>query len=108
MLVKGFLWRPQDICTYQRRIQDFPEMAPTPKVGVLTYYFAFFFAENCMKMKEFGPQGGVPGAPLDPPMLTVQTGNYLLILSGENIAMVIKMLGRIRDGMDPFTLNLIF
>ena len=25
--------------------------------------------ENCMKMKEFGPRGGgVPGAPLDPPM----------------------------------------
>ena len=30
--------------------------APTPKVGVLTY----FLAENCMKMQEFGP----PGAPL--------------------------------------------
>ena len=30
------------------------------------------FAENCMKMKEFGPPGGarVPGAPpLDPPMV---------------------------------------
>ena len=25
--------------------------APIPKVGVLTYYFANFFAENCMKMK---------------------------------------------------------
>ena len=54
-------------------------------------------AENCKKIKEFGPQvGRVPGAPLDPPMLTVQTGNYLLLLSGENIAMVTKMLGRIR------------
>ena len=29
-----------------------------------------FFAENCMKMKEFGPRGRVPGAtPLDPPMV---------------------------------------
>ena len=25
--------------------------------------FFNFFAENCMKMKEFGPPGGVPGAP---------------------------------------------
>ena len=33
------------------------------------YYFSNFFAENCMKMKEFGPPGaGVSGAPLDPPM----------------------------------------
>ena len=29
--------------------------APTPKVGVLAY----FFAENCMKIKEFGPPGRV-------------------------------------------------
>ena len=51
---------------YQWWIQDFPEGgAPTPKVGVLTYYFAIFFAKNCMKMKECGPQGArVPGAPL--------------------------------------------
>ena len=52
----------------QWRIQDFPEGgAPTPKVGL----FFQLFAENCMKMKEFGPPGGarVPGAPpLDPPM----------------------------------------
>ena len=27
---------------------------PTPKVGVLAY----FFVENYMKMKEFGPRGG--------------------------------------------------
>ena len=26
--------------------------------------FFNFFAENCMKMKEFGPPGDVPGAPL--------------------------------------------
>ena len=30
--------------------------------------FFNFFVENCMKMKEFGPRGGVPGAPLNPPM----------------------------------------
>ena len=28
--------------------------APTPKVCVLTYYFAFFFVETGMKTKEFG------------------------------------------------------
>ena len=46
--------------------QDFPGRgggggAPTPKVGVLTY----FLAKNCMKMKEFGP--GVGCASLAPP-----------------------------------------
>ena len=31
--------------------------------------FFNFFAENCMKMKEFEPKGGgVPGASLDPPV----------------------------------------
>ena len=40
------------------------EGEPTPKVGVLTYYFCNFFDENCMKMKEFGPKGGAhfPGS----------------------------------------------
>ena len=42
--------------------------APTPKIAIIFH----IFAENCMKMKEFGPPGG--GArpwrpPLDPPML---------------------------------------
>ena len=34
---------------------------PTPKNAIIFQ----FFAENCMKMKEFGPRGGarVPGAP---------------------------------------------
>ena len=44
-----------------------PGGAPTPKNAIIFQ----FFAENCMKMKEFGPPGGgarVPGAPLDPPM----------------------------------------
>ena len=42
--------------SYQCRIQDFPEgEASTPKVGVITY----FYTENCMKMKEFGPTRGV-------------------------------------------------
>ena len=47
----------------QWRIQDFPQGgAPTPKSAIIFQ----FFAENCMKMKEFGPPGGarVPGAPL--------------------------------------------
>ena len=47
-------------------IQDFLQGgAPTPRLGL----FCKFFAENCMKMKEFGPRGArVNGAPLDPPM----------------------------------------
>ena len=46
----------------QWRIQGFSRGgAPTPKLGL----FCKFFAENCMKMKEFRPPGGrVPGAPL--------------------------------------------
>ena len=46
----------------QWRIQDFPQGgAPTPRSAIIFQ----FFAENCMKMKEFGPPGGarVPGAP---------------------------------------------
>ena len=42
-----------------------PGGGPTPKLGL----FYKFFAENCMKMKEFGPRGGASLAPpLDPPM----------------------------------------
>ena len=52
----------------QWRIQDFPEGgAPIPKLGL----FCNFFAENCMKMKEFGPQGGARPRrqpPLNSPM----------------------------------------
>ena len=33
--------------------------APTPKVGMLTY----FFAENCMKIKEFGAPGSTSMTP---------------------------------------------
>ena len=33
---------------------------PTPKVDVGTYYFA----KNCMKMKEYGPHERFPGIPL--------------------------------------------
>ena len=40
----------------------FPGGAPTPKIAIIFH----IFAENCMKMKEFGSPGGarVPGAPL--------------------------------------------
>ena len=36
-----------------------PGVAPTPKIAVIFY----IFAENYMKMKEFGPPGGVSLAP---------------------------------------------
>ena len=44
------------------RIQDFPEGdALTPKSAIIF----LFFAENCMKMKEFGSHGGArPWRPL--------------------------------------------
>ena len=43
-----------------------PGGAPTPKSAIIFQ----FFAENCMKMKEFGPPGGGRPwrPPLDPPM----------------------------------------
>ena len=51
----------------QWRIQDFLEGgAPIPKLGL----FCNFFAENCMKMKEFGP----PGVSLSP--LRSANGGY--------------------------------
>ena len=53
----------------QWRIQDFPQGgAPTPKIAIIFH----IFAENCMKMKEFGPPGGAHPwrPPLDPPMLS--------------------------------------
>ena len=61
-----FFDRSRSKVSNQWRVQDFLLGAPTPKVGELTYYFAIFFAENCMKTKEFGPRGSVPGAPLRP------------------------------------------
>ena len=52
----------------QWRISDFPEGGgvPTTKLGL----FSKFFAENCMKMKEFEPGRGCASLvpPLDPPM----------------------------------------
>ena len=48
------------------RSRIFLKEVPTPKVGVLTYYFAKF-CEDCMKMKESGHRGR-PWGPLDPPM----------------------------------------
>ena len=49
-------WRVQDFpgVEAQWRIQDFPEgVRQLP----IIYYFAIFFAENCMKMKKIGPRG---------------------------------------------------
>ena len=38
--------------------------APTPKIAIIFH----IFAENCMKMKEFGPPGGGGRASLAPPL----------------------------------------
>ena len=44
---------------------DFQEGAPNPKCGAPAYYFANFFAENCMKIKDLDREWGcIPGAPL--------------------------------------------
>ena len=54
----------------QWRIQDFPEEgAPTPQ-GVRQHTILPNFPKNCMKLKEFGSQGGRASLapPLDPPL----------------------------------------
>ena len=62
-------------------IQNFPGMgAPTPKVGVKSYYLVNFFPENCMKTKEIGPQGRISGTPFGsliilPPATKLRQGN---------------------------------
>ena len=44
----------------QWRIQGFPQGGgPTPKIAIIFQ----IFAENCMKMKQFGPPGGRPWCP---------------------------------------------
>ena len=70
-------------------MQDFPEgRVPTPK-SAITFQI---FAENCMKMKEFGPLGAsLANVPLDPPMdvlgLNSMTIIYgLLIEAGELVS----------------------
>ena len=55
----------------QWRIQDFPQWgAPTPKIAIIFH----IFAENCMKMKEFGPQGG--RVSLVPPLGSANVSNW--------------------------------
>ena len=52
----------------QWRIQYFPQGgggAPTSKIAIMFQ----IFAENCMKMKEFGPSGGGGGVPGAPPWI---------------------------------------
>ena len=66
----------------QWRIQDFPHGgAPTPKVGVRTY---FFWPKTAWKRKNFAPGGG-GGArpwrpPLDPPLITVRFKSIIIIV----------------------------
>ena len=42
----------------QWRIQDFPDRGAYLQWGA-NLLFGHIFPENCMKMKEFGPRGGV-------------------------------------------------
>ena len=55
-------WNINNYKQEQRRIQDFPQGgAPTPKVGVLTYFFGQKLHEN---ERIWTPRGAyVPGAP---------------------------------------------
>ena len=50
--------------------------APTPKVGVLTYFFGRKLHEN----ERIWGQGRVPGAPLDPPLYKIIVSEHLFWL----------------------------
>ena len=49
---KPIVWQ-----TFGEKLHENGRGVPTPERGVPTYYLAIFFAENCMKMKEFGSRG---------------------------------------------------
>ena len=55
---------------HQWRIQDFPEEGGANSPGGRQHMTLPYFPENCMKLKEFGPQGVSLVAPLDPPLNT--------------------------------------
>ena len=52
---------------FERRIHDFPDWEGGANLWI--WCKNMLFAENCVKMKEFGSRGGVrvPSAPLDRP-----------------------------------------
>ena len=54
-----------------------PGGAPTPKIAIIFH----IFAENCMKMKEFGPPGGRASLapPLDLPMVHMRSHTLIVI-----------------------------
>ena len=56
-----------------------PGGAPTPKIAIIFH----IFAENCMKMKEFGPPGG-GRASLAPPLGSANALGYLCVPSQFN------------------------
>ena len=53
-------------CRIQWRIQDFPKKGANSQSGCANLLFCKFFAENCRKMKEFGPEARVPEPPHPP------------------------------------------
>ena len=53
----------------QKQIKDIPEVG-APTLLFRQHRILQNFSKNCMKLKEFGPQGAhVPRAPLDPPLV---------------------------------------
>ena len=67
----NFFWKrdiPFFFDGFQWRIQDFPQGGANSQSGCANLFFS---AENCMKMKEFGPPGvrASLAPPLDPPLV---------------------------------------
>ena len=52
----------------QRRIQDFSEGVSNSRGRCANQLFCKIFAENCMKMEEFGPREMRPWRALNPPL----------------------------------------
>ena len=91
----------------QWRIQDFPQGgAPTPKIAIIFQ----IFAENCMKMKEFGSPGG--RASLAPPlrsangMLHMHKTGIKCIRSAETVVAIYQVTAPIR-GPDVLCRNIL-
>ena len=58
----------ESYCIYLRRIQDFPEGAPTPRQAQ-TYYSPYSY-KNCIEIKKIGPGARPNSHCVDPPLIT--------------------------------------
>ena len=91
---------PKGSVPNQWQIQDFPQGgAPTSKIAIIFQ----IFAENCMKMKEFGPWGEacIPGAPLGSANANVQSK----FLTRDAIRWLTALFTKPPDSLPPYRMG---